>query len=85
MSIRKHIEPGTKIGLKSTTAERKLIIDDLMCLDETYAEVVRDTPADQPVPFTRDDWDDLGGYIAAEATSRLPMIQFVLERMASSV
>ena len=67
MPTRKHIEPGTKIGLKLTAAERKLILDDLMCLDDSYAEVIRDTPADQPVEFTLDDWDGLGGFIAAEA------------------
>lgn len=67
MPIAKHIQPDTKIGLKLTAAERKLILDDLICLDDNYAEVLRDTPADQPVQFTLDDWDDFGGYIAAEA------------------
>ena len=67
MPTRKHIEPGTKIGLKLTAAERKLILDDLMCLDDSYAEVIKATPADQPVEFTLDDWDGLGGFIAAEA------------------
>ena len=67
MPTRKHIEPGTKIGLKLTAAERKLIFDDLICLDDTYAKAIRDTPADQPVEFTLDDWDGLGGFIAAEA------------------
>ncbi len=67
MPTRKHIEPDTKIGLKLTAAERKLILDDLMCLDDTYADAIRDTPDDQPVQFTLDDWDDLGGFIAAEA------------------
>jgi len=50
-----------------TAAERKLLLDDLMCLDDAYAEVIKDTPADQPVEFTLDDWDGLGGFIAAEA------------------
>jgi len=67
MPTRKRIEPGTKIGLKLTAAERKLILDDLMCLDDAYAEVIKDTPADQPVNFTLDDWDGLGGFVAAEA------------------
>ena len=67
MPTAKHIQPGTKIGLKLTATERKLILDDLMCLDDNYAQVIRDTPADQPVQFTLDDWDDFGGYIAAEA------------------
>ncbi len=67
MSARKHIQPGTKIGLKLTAVERKLILNDLMSLDDNYIQVVRDTPADQPVQFTLDEWDDFGGYIAAEA------------------
>ena len=67
MNTRKHIKPGTKIGLNLTAAERKLILDDLMSLDDNYVQVIRDTPANQPVQFTLDEWDDFGGYIAAEA------------------
>jgi hypothetical protein len=66
MDRRKQITPNTKIGLKFSEAERKLILD-LMCLDDKYAKVIRDTPADEPVQFTLNDWDDFGGYIAAEA------------------
>jgi hypothetical protein len=66
MRTRKHIQPGGKVGLKFTAAERKLILD-LMCLDDNYAQVIRDTPAKEPVQFTLDDWEDLGGHIAAEA------------------
>ena len=67
MPTAKHIQPGTKIGLKLTAAERQMLLDDLMCLDDNYPQVIRDTPADQPIQFTLDDWDDFGGYIAAEA------------------
>ena len=67
MQSAKHIQPGTKVGLKLTTAERRLILDDLMSLDDNYAEAIRETPADQPVKFTLDEWEDFGGYIAAEA------------------
>jgi hypothetical protein len=66
MRKRKQIEPGSKVGLKLTAAERKLILD-LTCLDDNYAQVIRDTPANAPVQFTLDDWEDFGGYIAAEA------------------
>jgi hypothetical protein len=45
---RKHIQSRTKVGLKFTAAERKLL-EDLMCLDNDYAQVIQDTPADQPV------------------------------------
>ena len=67
MDTRKYIKPGTKVGLKLTATERKLILEDLVTLDDNYAQVVRDTPADQPVQFTLDDWEDFGGYIAATA------------------
>ena len=63
----KHIRPDEKVGLKFTASERKLILDDVMCLDEQYADAIRQTPVNEPVEFTLDDWGDLGGYIAAEA------------------
>jgi len=67
MKTRKYIMPGTKVGLKLTAAERKLILKDLICQDDNYIQVIRDTPTSQPVQFTLDDWDGLSGYIAAEA------------------
>ena len=66
MNRRKQIEHGSKVGLKLTAAERKLILD-LTCLDDNYAQVIRDTPTSQPVEFALDDWEDFGGYVAAEA------------------
>jgi hypothetical protein len=67
MPQRKYITPGTKVGLKLTVTERKLILNDLLCLDETYAQVLRGTPTGHSVQFTLDEWEDFGGYIAAEA------------------
>ena len=67
MDRRKHITPDEKVGLKLNSTERELLLDGLTCLDDDYAQVIRDTPDDQPVQFTLDDWDDFGGYIAAEA------------------
>lgn len=67
MARRKQVKPGTKVGLKLTAVERKLILQDLMCLDDRYAQTIRETPPSQPVQFTLDEWEDLGGYIAAEA------------------
>jgi hypothetical protein len=55
-----------KVGLKLTGAQRKLLLD-LICLDDDYAEVVRDTPGDQPVQLTLDQWDSFAGCVAAEA------------------
>lgn len=67
MDRRKRIKPGTNVGLKLTAAERKLILDDLMVLDDSYAQAIRETPTDRPVQFSLDEWEDFGGYIAAEA------------------
>jgi hypothetical protein len=67
MSTRKHIQPGEQVPLKLTVAERKLILDDLMCLDKEYEQVVRNSPPGKPVMMSLDALDDFGGYIAAEA------------------
>ena len=67
MPQRKQIKPGEKVGLKLTAAERKLILNDLMCVEEEHVQTIQDTPPEQPVQFTLDELDDLGGYIAAEA------------------
>ena len=67
MPQRKQIKPGEKVGLKLTTAERKLILNDLMCVDQEHVQTIQDTPPGKPVQFTLDELDDLGGYIAAEA------------------
>jgi hypothetical protein len=67
MPTPKYIKPGTKVGLKLTAAKRKIILEDIICLDDNYLQIVRDTPAEQPVQLTLDDWDDLGGYIATAA------------------
>jgi hypothetical protein len=67
MPIKKHIQPGEKVPLKLTAAERKLILDDLMCLDKEHELVIRETPYGKPVMMLLGVLDDLGGYIAAEA------------------
>lgn len=63
----KHIQPDEKVGLSLTRAERKLLVEELMCLDTEYEELIRTTPATEPIPLTLDKLDDLGGYVAAEA------------------
>ena len=40
---------------------------EVMGLDREYEEVIRDSPTDKPIMLTLDQWDDLGGHIAAEA------------------
>jgi len=67
MPKKQHIQLDEKVSLKLTAAERKLILEDLMCLDRDYEQVIRDTPPGQPVMMTLGDLDDFGGYIAAEA------------------
>lgn len=67
MPSKKQIQPGEKVPLKLTAAERKLILDDLMCLDQDSEQIIRDTPIGKPVMMTLDDLDVFGCYIAAES------------------
>lgn len=64
---KKQIQPGEKVPLKLTATERKLILKDLMCLDEDYERIIREAPTGKPVMMTLDDLDDFGGYVAAES------------------
>ena len=64
---KKRIQPGEKVSLKLTATERKLILQDLMCLDRNSEQIVRSTPTGKPVMMTLNDLDELGGYITAEA------------------
>ena len=66
MSTQKQIQPGEKIPLKLTAAERRLILDDLLCLDQDYEQIIRETPTGKPVMMTLDDLCDFGSYFAAE-------------------
>lgn len=67
MPTKKQIHPGEKVPLKLTAAERKLVLEDVTCLDTNYEQIIRDTPSGKPVMMTLDDLDDFGGFIAAEA------------------
>ena len=64
---KKSIQPGQKLALKLTTAERKSIVEELMCFDEIYEQLIVGTPANEPLMMTLDELDDFSGYIAAEA------------------
>ncbi|MFH1304708.1 MAG: plasmid pRiA4b ORF-3 family protein, partial [Planctomycetota bacterium] len=66
MPTQKQIQPGEKIPLKLTAAERKLILDDLLCLDQDYEQIIRETPTGKPVMMTLDDLCDFGSYFTAE-------------------
>jgi hypothetical protein len=67
MTTKKQIQPGEKVPLKLTATERKLVLEDLLCLDEEYEQVIQGTPTGKPVMMTLDELDDFCGYIAAEA------------------
>ena len=64
---RKLIQPDEKVPLKLTATERKLVLGDLMIMDQENEQAIRDTPAGKPVMMTLGDLDDFIGYIAAEA------------------
>ena len=40
---------GETVPLKLTATERNLVLDDLMCLDEEYEQIIRETPSGKPV------------------------------------
>lgn len=63
----KYVPPDEPVGLQLTAAERNLLCEDVTFLDDEYVDAIQQTPAGQPVKLTLSDWDDLGGYVAAEA------------------
>ena len=67
MPARKHIQPGEKVSLKLAAAERRLILEDLVLLDDEYEQIIRGAALGKPIMMTLDDLEDFGGYIAAEA------------------
>lgn len=88
MPTKKQIEPGEKVPLKLTAAERKLVLEDVTCLDTGYEKIIRDAPSGKPVMMTLDDLDDFGGYIAAEAnhcddTKKQKKLDKVFEKVQS--
>jgi hypothetical protein len=85
------ITPGSKVSLNLSAVERRCILD-LKCLDDDYFRVIQTVPADQPIPFTLDEWEDIGGYVAAktnDATDEKPreelanVLRRILEILAS--
>ena len=67
MPLKKHIQPGEKVPLKLTPSERAIVLEGLICLDKEHEQVIRDTPTGKPIMMSLDAFDDLGGYVAAEA------------------
>ncbi|MDA1229831.1 MAG: plasmid pRiA4b ORF-3 family protein [Planctomycetota bacterium] len=67
MSKRQHIRPGEEVPLKLTATERKLILEKVSFIDNRYEALIREAPDGGPLMMTLDDYDEFGGYIAAEA------------------
>lgn len=64
---KKFIQLGEAVPLKMTVTERKLVLEELMCLDEEHEQIIQSTPNGKPVMMSLDDLDDFAGYLAAEA------------------
>ena len=64
---KKLIQPDEKVPLKLTATERKLVLGDLMIMDQENEQAIRETPTGEPVMMTLGELDDFIGYIAAEA------------------
>lgn len=54
-------------ALDLTEAERKIILEKVADLPTSLEEIIRNTPAGQPVQMTEQQLDDLGEYIAVQA------------------
>lgn len=67
MHSHKYVTPDEKVGLKLTAAERRTILNDVEFLDGDYEQALQETPADQALEFTLDDWDYLGRVIAEDS------------------
>lgn len=62
---RTHIRPDQKLALDLTPAERKALVNDMVCLPSEHEALIRKTDPEEPLLLTLDDLDDLAGYVAA--------------------
>ena len=69
MLYRKRIRPDDKVSLKLNDRERELILNHSFADEELTGRLrVVPRPNEPPVyRFTLDEWDELAGYVAAEA------------------
>ncbi|NQU24707.1 MAG: hypothetical protein HQ567_25780 [Candidatus Nealsonbacteria bacterium] len=67
MPARRHFKPGERIGLELTAAERKLLLDGVLLLDDdnVLSQAIRDAPPDQPAFLTLDELEQLVENLAA--------------------
>jgi hypothetical protein len=63
----KVVQPGEKIGLKLSAAQRLLIVKEVKKLDSKFSRALQDTPAKQPLSLTLEDWDELSDSISTAA------------------
>ena len=64
---RHRIQPGQKLELDLTPAERKAILDHLALLPPEYEGMLKYVHPEQPLLLTLDELEDFSGYVAAEA------------------
>ncbi len=64
---RTYIEPGQKLELDLTPAERKAILDHLTLLPPEYEVMLKKIHPEQPLLLTLDEVEDFSGYVAAES------------------
>ena len=64
---KKIIQPGEKVGLKLTQAQRSLLLEALLLIPKEVERAIRSTPVHEPLMFTLDDLEDLAGHVAAGA------------------
>ncbi|MHB1556908.1 MAG: hypothetical protein ACYC61_05440, partial [Isosphaeraceae bacterium] len=67
MARKRRIQPGEKVGLKLTQAERQLLLEALLMPPKGIEQAVHDTPPSEPLMFSLDELDDLAGHVAAAA------------------
>lgn len=65
MSVKKQTQHDEKVSLKLSAAERKLVLEEVACLDESCEQIIRDTPNNKPVMMTLDELDEFGRHITA--------------------
>lgn len=60
-------KPGENICLELSAAERKLLLDNMLLLedDDALAQAIRDAPPDRPIRLTLDELEQLAENLAA--------------------
>ena len=67
MANKKPADSTGKVGIKLSSPQRKLLLEEPISIHKGLAEPIRSTAATAPVRLTLDDWEDLAGHVAAEA------------------